>query len=78
LEGTVEALVRRLEGTDVSSWEIEMRAARRLRQSGNSGRARTPRMITGEFAATGKKVSVLERDAMSARQRLSLTISKRR
>jgi hypothetical protein len=74
----VEALVRRLEGIDISSWEIETRTARRLRKSGNSGRARTPSMITGKIAATGRKDRMLEREAMSARQRLSLTLSERR
>ena len=42
-----------------------MRAARRLRKSGNSGRAKTPSMITGEIAATGRKDSVPGRGCRS-------------
>lgn len=70
--------MRRLEGNVISSWEIETSAVRRLRKSGNSGRASTLSVITGKIVTTGRTVSVLEREAMKARQRLSHTLSARR
>ena len=70
--------VRRLEGTAISIWEIETSIARRLRKSGNSGRASTLSVITGRIVTTGRKVSVLEREAMRARQRLSCTLTESR
>jgi hypothetical protein len=61
----------------ISSWEIKTKAARRLRISGSIGMARTTGMINGRIAATGRKVNVLEREAVSNRRRLSHTLGMR-
>ena len=69
--------MRRLGSIAISSWEIKTKAARRLRKSGSIGMARTPKMINGRIAATGRKVNVLEREAVSNRRRLSHTLGMR-